>query len=180
MFRQKLLGSWSKGQKIHFLHVSSWPCLLGNSGFWLSSWTEATQCSDLRYVSWRCACISGTAVMLPPTPLKTSKLQSVIAAGACFLAYVTSGQMASSASSHGLHVCLHSGAQACQRQQLCGHPLFMVVPGPTGQHTPSLCSSDVGQSDHWAKPSTTHVEEWTLSSECSGRLSEVTWQSTWM
>ena len=97
--------------------------------------------------------------MLPPTHLKTSKLQSVIAAGVCLLALVTSGQMDRSVSSHGLHVCHHSGAKACQRQQLCGQPLFTVVPGPAGQHTQSLCSGDVGQRDHWAKPSTKHVEE---------------------
>ena len=57
-----------------------------------------------------------------PHPLRTSKLQSVIATGVRFLASVTSGQMNSSASSHGLgsrlHVCLHSGAQPCRRQQL--------------------------------------------------------------
>ena len=57
-----------------------------------------------------------------PHPLRTSKLQSVIATGVRFLASVTSGQMDSSASSHGLgsrlHVCLHSGAQPCRRQQL--------------------------------------------------------------
>lgn len=110
-----------------------------------------------------------------PHPLRTSKLQSVIATGVCFLASVTSGQMDSSASSHGLgsrlHVCLHSGARLVGGSS-SGHPLFMVVPGPTRQHTQSLCSGDVGQSDDWVKPSTKPVEEWALSRERSGRLSE--------
>lgn len=107
--------------------------------------------------------------MLPPTALKTSKLQSVIAAGVCFLAYVTSGQMDRSVSSHGLHVCLHSGAQACQRQQLCGQPLFTVVPGPAGQHTEASALVTLANVTTGPNPAPS-----TWRNESSGRLSEVT------
>lgn len=51
-----------------------------------------------------------------------------------------------------------------QRWRPRGHPLFTVVPGPTEQHMQSLCSGDVGQSDHQAKPNTKQVGECTLSS----------------